>query len=44
MEPGTYPRTWDGKDKDGRTLSSGIYLIKMTTRNDVYVKKAMLMK
>lgn len=44
MERGFYVVTWDGIDAGGRGVSSGVYLIRLTTSDGSRVQKAMLMK
>ena len=36
--------TWKGKDENGNTVSSGIYLYKLETNNEVYKKKMIIVK
>jgi WD40 repeat protein len=35
---------WDGKNDAGETVGSGIYFYEMRTRNDTFVRKALLLK
>jgi hypothetical protein len=35
---------WDGNDENGKQVSSGVYLYKLTTDNKVYQKKMLLVK
>ncbi len=41
---GNYKHTWNGKDNSGKSVSSGIYTLRMTGGNQDYVRKIMLMK
>jgi hypothetical protein len=41
---GNYEIAWDGKDNDGQTLSSGIYLYKITTNKYTNSKKMVFIK
>jgi len=41
---GNYTLAWNAKDNNGRSVSSGIYTIRMTGGNQDYVRKIMLMK
>jgi photosystem II stability/assembly factor-like uncharacterized protein len=43
-EPGVYDVRWDGNDNRKRTLSQGIYFIRLKTDNYTETKKAVLMK
>jgi hypothetical protein len=44
MEQGTQTLTFDGKDKSGKTLSTGMYIYRMTAGSFVATKKMMLLK
>jgi hypothetical protein len=39
-QAGRYAVAWDGKDMAGRTLSSGVYVFKITVNNAVYTSRA----
>jgi flagellar hook assembly protein FlgD len=39
-----YNVLWDGKDDNGVTLTSGLYLIHMVTEESNMVKKVLMMK
>lgn len=41
---GEWRQPWDGKDKDGRAVSSGIYFIRMQAGKDSFTRKAVLQK
>ena len=41
---GSWNLTWDGKDQNGSSLSSGVYYIRMQAGPDSFFKKAVLMK
>lgn len=41
---GEWRQTWDGKDTDGRSVASGLYLIRMQAGNDSFTRKAILQK
>jgi hypothetical protein len=41
---GRYQVMWDGKDKSGNTIGSGIYFYQLTTNRAVTVKKMVLLK
>ncbi|MDD4308748.1 MAG: FlgD immunoglobulin-like domain containing protein [Candidatus Cloacimonetes bacterium] len=41
---GTYSRQWDGRNNDGASCPSGLYLMKMSIGNNSYSYKLMLMK
>lgn len=43
-EAGTYNIEWDGKDDNGRPVSTGVYFYQMSTVNFQAVKKLMLQK
>jgi photosystem II stability/assembly factor-like uncharacterized protein len=43
-DPGKYEVRWDGKDNRSRTLSHGIYFIRLKTDDNTEVKKAVLVK
>ena len=42
--PGFYEITWDGTNEQGRTVSSGIYLMRLQSHDFTEVRKMMLMK
>jgi hypothetical protein len=41
---GRYQVTWDGKDEQGRTVSTGIYFVRLMTAESRETRKAILMK
>ena len=41
---GNYRVTWDGKDNSGRTVSSGVYLYRLSVYNFAQTKRMILMK
>ncbi len=41
---GAYQVIWNGKDNQGRSVSSGIYLYRMEAKGYTNTKKMMLMK
>ena len=43
-EAGFYRAVWDGRDAYGRSVSSGIYLVRMVTGDFSNVKKMVLLK
>lgn len=43
-EAGNYQVEWDGRDNDGRRVSTGVYFYQMTTMNYQTVKKLMVQK
>ena len=40
---GTFATFWDGKDESGKPVSSGIYLYRLKSNNDICTKKMMLL-
>lgn len=44
MEAGNYTATWHGTDNDGRTATSGLYLVRMQSENFSAVRKMLLVK
>jgi len=44
LPAGEYSVTWDGKDEDGRSVSSGVYFYRMTAGEYTSVKRMVLMK
>ncbi len=41
---GNYSQVWNGKNDQGKSLSSGIYYVRMKSANDSSVRKVVLMK
>jgi hypothetical protein len=44
LEKGQHQINWDGKDDNGKAVTSGIYYYKMTTKDFSNIKKMMLIK
>ncbi len=44
LAKGEHLIAWDGKDKNGRKLANGIYLLRLQTREGVYTQRAVLLK
>jgi len=44
MMPGNYQVIWDGKDKNGEEVSSGIYFYQLITENKKVTRKMVLLK
>ena len=44
IEPGYHQIVWDGRNQEGQTVSSGVYLIRFQHGDFVSVKKALLVK
>ncbi len=44
LRPGTYQATWDGTDRTGRAVASGVYLYRVTAGADVHTRKMLLLK
>ncbi|MBA4313158.1 MAG: hypothetical protein C0417_11075 [Chlorobiaceae bacterium] len=44
VESGNYSLSWDGKDNNGLSLSSGIYFYQVTVGEDAQTKKMILLK
>jgi hypothetical protein len=44
LSPGNYNILWDARDKFGNSLSSGVYLIVLRTKNSVKTFKSILLK
>ena len=44
QSPGSYRVVWNGKDKQGKDMPSGIYLIRLQAGSTQLVKKAMLVR
>ena len=43
-DEGVYKCVWDGKDRFGKEISSGIYFYKITTKSSAKIKKCIFMK
>ncbi len=43
-EAGRYGATWDGRDKNGRTVSSGVYFYRLETNYGEQTRKMIMMK
>ncbi|MFQ6604579.1 MAG: T9SS type A sorting domain-containing protein [Fidelibacterota bacterium] len=43
-EPGLFRIVWNGKDRLGRSISSGLYLCRFTTKNQVIDRKLLILK
>jgi hypothetical protein len=39
MEPGTYETTWDGKDRNGRAVASGVYFARLRSGDRVHAER-----
>ena len=44
MQPGKYSVMWDGRNQDGKEVSSGIYLYRLSTEDARITKKMLLLK
>ncbi len=44
LQAGYHQRIWDGKDYQGRSLSSGVYYYRLISDNEVLSKKMLLLK
>jgi hypothetical protein len=44
MEPGYHSVIWDGKDDDGKSVNSGVYIYKMTTESYHKTRRCILLK
>jgi hypothetical protein len=44
LQKGRHRITWDGKDQDGRLVSSGIYLYSLTSSSSTQVRRMVLLK
>ena len=44
LSPGRYDRIWNGKDRNGRQVASGTYLLRLETGGTVQSKRMMLLK
>jgi len=42
--PGTYTVTWDGRDVSGRTMASGVYVVRLHTASDERVLRVSLVR
>jgi len=43
-QPGNYTVSWDGTDRNGDDVSSGVYLYKLVTDNETTARKMLLLK
>ena len=43
-DKGFYKVWWDGRDEDGRFMSSGVYFVRMATREFVETRKVILLR
>jgi len=43
-EIGSYKISWDGRDDMGRNVSSGVYFIRLQTKNNIYTRKLLLVR
>lgn len=44
QQSGHYSVTWDGKDNEGRTLSTGMYIYRLRAGSEVLTKRMLLLK
>jgi len=44
LEPGSHKVVWNGRDNNGRTVSSGIYLYTLKSGDKIYTKKMVMAK
>ena len=44
LEPGGYSIVWDGKDKNGELVSSGMYIYQYTSSTDIASKRMLLVR
>ena len=42
--PGWHRLVWDGRDRLGKEVGSGVYLVRMFTEGKEFVKKAVMVK
>ena len=43
-DAGAYTVRWDGRDEDGRSLATGVYIYRMQSGNDVETRKLLLLR
>ena len=43
-DKGFYKVWWDGRDEDGRFMGSGVYFVRMATREFVETRKVILLR
>lgn len=44
LTKGEHLIAWDGKDKNGKTLANGVYILRLQTREGVFTQRAVLLK
>jgi flagellar hook assembly protein FlgD len=44
LESGAHKIVWDGKNEEGKSVSSGIYLYTLSTKNEMFTKKMTVLK
>ncbi len=44
LEPGSYKVNWNGRDEDGKTVSSGVYLYTLRGKEGTYTRKMTVLK
>ncbi|RKZ12509.1 hypothetical protein DRQ50_11840, partial [bacterium] len=44
MEAGQHKRIWDGRDNGGRTVPTGVYLMRLETRGVTQTRKMLMLK
>ncbi len=42
--PGRYTRVWDGTDRSGKSVASGVYLVRLKAADQTHLRRMLLLR